>query len=685
MTDSASPEGGVPIDHWGSWELARRHVEEAVREAKEIAKDVRAGSDFKALDGAIAALGDNIFRIGATGDFSTGKSTLINAMLGEELLPAGVQPMTARLAEIRHGAFPRIVLTLTDGTSVDVSTEEFLARTERLKAAEDACEPAEDAADYLKATFQVSKPIAGAGVAYVDVPGYLSEFKTHETIADDAMRSCDALIAVLHADAVLRSVESDRLAYALTELQHRSVFVAVNKVGLLRDDQREELISGFWPRWERFLATLDLADDVVATMRRRVYFIDSYNTLQNRLGHEGSFVGVTEFAQLEQDLASLASGDVITKKLARPRKILLRRLTDLRTTVVNQNMLLDVDAADLAGKRDSIETSIRKLEKLADEIQALVEDRGPRASIESTVRDLAERQFSWCLNRLTDWAQSKRGTRAPQQGNRLTRLGAGRTRERIRLIAGELTGRLGRESVDWSDREVFPAIREQLRRLSELARPDLEAFEHEINNTWRELLSATTKDVPNFNVVDTAIEELLDLRPDQLPLNIRPAGLVRLVMGDVSLRLKGIFAELRSANDPDELVAALMRVVGEIGTGLSELRNTVVGTDAQTRDALDRILEGYACRIVARAVRQPGADGVTLTQRYASNAGTIFATRTRALDEYLKDQGARVSTLYRNTVATLDGGMARISGERAALAAADTRLAAMIAAGEGDT
>lgn len=674
--------GPAATESWSSWERARSDIEQAVAESKTIAREVRAGTDFSALDTATNSLGDSTFRIGAIGEFSTGKSTLINAMLADELLPVGVLPKTARLAEIRHGAFPKIIIETLTGDRQKITREEFVRRNEQLKAAEDKDEPADPEADYVTATFEVSSGIVGAGVAYVDVPGHHSGFLAHEAIADEAMKSCDALIAVLHADAVLRSVESDRLGYALVELQHRSVFVAINKMGLLREEQQEELLSGFAPRWERFLDSLDLPVDVADAMRRRVYFVDAFNTLRHRLGRGDDYTGVAEFGRLEQDLAALADGDLIARKLSRPKKILLRRLGDLRKTVADQNKLLDVDAADLATKKDQVHASVTRLDSLATGIEDLIDRNGIRQSGENTVRELAKDHFTWCLDKLPDWARDARTRREPAKGNRVTRLLPARTRDRIKTIAAELTERLGRETVRWGEREVFPAVVGQLRAASELVQPGLRKFEQEINNTWRELLLGTGTTPPTVDVASLATEELLDLRPEELPLDLQPAGVVRLVLRDVGLRILQIILEIarteRSGVRPGELVAAAWRIATEIESGVRQLRETVIGSETDTREALDALLEKFACRIVDVAMTSGQGGRTALANRYAANAGGIIKNRLDKLRAYLREQGARVDSLYQNTVATVNGGLAQIEAERAKLAHAEERLTAMV-------
>ena len=59
-------------------------------------------------------INNEIFRIIVVGGFSRGKSSLINALLGEKLLPAKLTPTTALLTFIRYGEVPEAILFYKD-------------------------------------------------------------------------------------------------------------------------------------------------------------------------------------------------------------------------------------------------------------------------------------------------------------------------------------------------------------------------------------------------------------------------------------------------------------------------------------------------------------------------------------------------------------------------------------------
>jgi len=65
-------------------------------------------------------LDEHVLRVTVLGEFSTGKSTLINALLGEHLLPTRVTPTTAVITKLVHGPEYTALVHYADGTTGSV-------------------------------------------------------------------------------------------------------------------------------------------------------------------------------------------------------------------------------------------------------------------------------------------------------------------------------------------------------------------------------------------------------------------------------------------------------------------------------------------------------------------------------------------------------------------------------------
>src|SRR5512141_1365509 len=64
--------------------------------------------DSRLLERALVQL-DELFLLVVVGEFNSGKSAFINALLGERFLTEGVTPTTAAIHIIRHGDEPRVM------------------------------------------------------------------------------------------------------------------------------------------------------------------------------------------------------------------------------------------------------------------------------------------------------------------------------------------------------------------------------------------------------------------------------------------------------------------------------------------------------------------------------------------------------------------------------------------------
>src|SRR3954453_16847211 len=71
----------------------------------------------------IPKLMDERFHLVVLGEFNHGKSTFVNSMLGQDVLPTGITPTTASINHVVHAQSPtaRVVFTSGESRSLDPS------------------------------------------------------------------------------------------------------------------------------------------------------------------------------------------------------------------------------------------------------------------------------------------------------------------------------------------------------------------------------------------------------------------------------------------------------------------------------------------------------------------------------------------------------------------------------------
>ncbi len=156
----------------------------------------------------LAAVADRLdaarLRVLVAGEAKRGKSTLVNALLGRDILPSGVTPLTAVATTVRYGDDERAEVRFLDGHAEkhplallsDLVTERGNSGNRRRIA---------------DVTVYVAAPLLTGGVELVDTPGTGSVFESGTQAAHEALRSMDAAIFVLTADPPVSASERDLL------------------------------------------------------------------------------------------------------------------------------------------------------------------------------------------------------------------------------------------------------------------------------------------------------------------------------------------------------------------------------------------------------------------------------------------------------------------------------------------
>src|ERR1035438_3704627 len=102
-----------------------KRVAELLTEIRTFASSMGSTSAELACASGLQDLSDETFRIVVVGEFSRGKSTLINALLGARVLPTGAQPVTTILNHIRFGDQLRFRVVKRGGQSDELTQEQF--------------------------------------------------------------------------------------------------------------------------------------------------------------------------------------------------------------------------------------------------------------------------------------------------------------------------------------------------------------------------------------------------------------------------------------------------------------------------------------------------------------------------------------------------------------------------------
>ncbi len=169
---------------------------------------------------------DNHLEVALFGRVSSGKSSLLNALLETTVLPVGVNPITAVPTKLRYGSALRAEVTFATGRVEEVSLEEFAQLiTEQGNPG--------NARSVVRAMAEVPSPRLKKGILLVDTPGLgsLARRGAAETLA--YLPACD--LALLLIDAGVSLNDEDIGTLRLLYEGGISSIVLLSKADLLRE------------------------------------------------------------------------------------------------------------------------------------------------------------------------------------------------------------------------------------------------------------------------------------------------------------------------------------------------------------------------------------------------------------------------------------------------------------------
>ena len=196
----------------------------ALDSIEQVALDRRNSSITADIADVRAALEAGHFNVAVVGQFKRGKSTLINALIGRELLPMDVTPLTSAITIVQHGPKDRCLIKYENGQENTVPLTDI-----GLYASEDG-NPGNNK-EIRVVVAETPANILMGGMRLVDTPGIGSIFEPNSETTRSFLPRIDVAIVVLGSDPPITGEELN-LIRALKSLTER-ILIVMNKSDLL--------------------------------------------------------------------------------------------------------------------------------------------------------------------------------------------------------------------------------------------------------------------------------------------------------------------------------------------------------------------------------------------------------------------------------------------------------------------
>jgi hypothetical protein len=344
---------------------ARQAVAEHVRWADGVADSALPARDRAEIHRLCRLLTEraagDLLRVGVFGQCSSGKSTLLNALLGASLLPSAARVTTGVATWMWPADSDTLAVTLREGEhALDLGTSAFSAWFETTAGGDPLdirtalrgimCSP-RAAGDLGRIDLRLTESILGPGVVVIDTPGFDAAAASHNEIAERVAADVDLAIVLIPASEPGAVSLGRFLRRGLGDLSDRCVFVLTKfrqVPEVERADVQEHIVS--WLAQQGFpQAAVIRADatDLAAAAR------DGGNAATCEISAEAALAEALEIAERLRTLTADRRQHLIDTTL----EVLLGRLladvarlvTERGTTLEGMREHLDgVQIADLA-------------------------------------------------------------------------------------------------------------------------------------------------------------------------------------------------------------------------------------------------------------------------------------------------------------------------------------------------
>lgn len=349
--------------------------------------------DIEDITIASKNLREGVFRLLVLGDMKRGKSTFLNALIGENLLPSDVNPCTAVLTVLRYGPDKQVTVHFNDGRSPEKYDFQTFKRLYTIdpaeaKQLEEAKKEAFPGVDYAVVEYPLA--LLEKGIEIVDSPG-LNDTEARNELSLGYINNCHAILFVMRASQPCTLGER---RYLENYIKGRglTVFFLINawdqiKESLIDPDDATELQEAEGRLHQVFHS--NLAEYCVVdghdVYDERVFPISAITALRRRLKNPPLPLDGTGFPEFMGALNTFLTKERAIAELRQARTLAQQTNNRVQEAVKRRIPLLDQDIDQLKQRISSVEPEFTKLSDIRDQFKD--EIRGVRDRRSRSIAD----------------------------------------------------------------------------------------------------------------------------------------------------------------------------------------------------------------------------------------------------------------------------------------------------------
>lgn len=336
---------------------AKRELGEILNHQLELSQKLGDSEMGKKIRHAKEALSTDSLNVLVMGEFSSGKSTFLNALLGDKIFPSSALPCTGCIAEIQYS--DNWTFTLIPK---DKNKKSFTIQRSQLKEYTSIDHNDTKLNPYEKLLVSAPMPLCKHGVKLIDSPG-LNDPTSHDKTTLEYMPQVDATIFCMDSQHA-NSLSDCNAINLMRECGHDAIIYVLTKIDLVDEDEVDEVRSHIC---KKLVPCTSLGKD-------GIFFLDSKSALKAKMDGNAAMLRKSQLPIFEEALEKILAGEKGRIKLGKICSMIALVNSDssskLRAMVENRRS----DRKKLTAKLEEAQNPLIQANKAAGRIREKIKE-----------------------------------------------------------------------------------------------------------------------------------------------------------------------------------------------------------------------------------------------------------------------------------------------------------------------